>query len=134
VVARGRIRAALHNEDHSASGELVTAARFSFEAAQANVTASEPPSEMAPSTRGRLIAAVKSARVDEQKRVSLRRALEDAKNRVHGALDGMDQTLTAAISANFVESLYPTLASENTRVADDFDPDDDATADPRITA
>jgi hypothetical protein len=67
------------------------------------------------------------AAVEARERLPRKKALREAIVTVRAALVDMDARLAAGLAAAFVESLYPELAAEGTRVADAPDDDDDAT-------
>ncbi|WP_437877639.1 hypothetical protein [Sorangium sp. So ce513] len=71
------------------------------------------------------------AEMEETQRRPLKAALSAEIDRLREAMAQMDTRLEALISAALVESLYPPLTDGASRVADDGDPDDDATASPR---
>ncbi|WP_437783171.1 hypothetical protein [Sorangium sp. So ce1097] len=71
------------------------------------------------------------ASMEETQRRPLKAALSAEIDRLREAMSQMDLRLEARLSAAFVESLYPPLTDGASRVVDDGDPDDDATASPR---
>lgn len=64
----------------------------------------------------------------EPERLARARALHDAKAALRAELAAMDLRLAAVFSPAFVASIYPALARHGAFVADEGDPDDDATA------
>lgn len=68
------------------------------------------------------------AAVEVRERLPRKKALREAILRVREGLAAMDARLAATLPATFVESLYPGLAADGTRVADAGDEDDDAAA------
>jgi hypothetical protein len=66
------------------------------------------------------------AAVEVRERAPRKEALRKAIQRVREGLAAMDGRLVAKLPAAFVESLYPALAADGTRVADAGDEDDDA--------
>lgn len=114
---RGRVRVAEHlvresNADDAGGAEgaggAAEAARAHLEEAQAAL-----------------------ASMEETQRRPLKAALSAEIDRLREAMSQMDERLEARLSAAFVESLYPPLTDGASRVVDDGDPDDDATASPR---
>lgn len=102
VHARGRVRVAEFLERASSGDE---AARARIEEARAALADQEA-----------------------KQRRPLKAALRIEIDRLRAAMERMDGRVGQRLSAAFVESLYPPLARADTRVADDGDPDDDATA------
>ncbi|WP_437591918.1 hypothetical protein [Sorangium sp. So ce1000] len=105
---RGRVRVAEYLARESDAGDAVDGARARLEEAQAELAAME-------ATQRQPLKAALSAEID----------------RLREAMARMDTHLEGRLSGEFVESLYPPLTDGATRVADDGDPDDDATASPR---
>jgi hypothetical protein len=66
------------------------------------------------------------AAMEARERAPRKRALREAIQRVQRGLAAMDGRLAAKLPATLVESLYPTLTSGGTVVADAGDEDDDA--------
>ncbi|KYF65320.1 hypothetical protein [Sorangium cellulosum] len=71
------------------------------------------------------------AGMEETQRRPLKEAVSAEIDRLREAMAQMDARLEERVSAALVESLYPPLTDGASRVADDGDPDDDATASPR---
>ncbi len=67
-------------------------------------------------------------KMEARERLPLKAALSGAIERLRKDLSAMDTRLERAISAAFVDSLYPMLARDRTVVADHEDGDDDASA------
>lgn len=70
------------------------------------------------------------ADMEATQRRPLKAALSEEIDRLREAMAEMDARIAERLSAAFVESLYPPLTDGASRVADDGDPDDDATARP----
>lgn len=105
---RGRVRVAEHLVRESDAGEAGGAARARLEEARAEL-----------------------AGMEHAQRQPLKAALSAEIDRLREAMARMDAHLAGRLSGKFVESLYPPLTDGATRVADDGDPDDDATSSPR---
>jgi hypothetical protein len=68
------------------------------------------------------------AAMEKREREPRRQAVRAAVADLRTALDEMDKRLAARLSAALVDSLYPALTADGSRVADDGDRDDDAAA------
>ncbi|WP_437638012.1 hypothetical protein [Sorangium sp. So ce854] len=114
---RGRVRVAEHLVRESGAGDAGDAdgAGGAAEAARAHLE--EAQAEL--------------ASMEETQRRPLKAALSAEIDRLREAMAQMDARIEARLSAAFVEGLYPPLTDGASRVADDGDPDDDATASPR---
>ncbi|WP_437534385.1 hypothetical protein WME79_09450 [Sorangium sp. So ce726] len=112
---RGRVRVAEYLVRESDAGEAGSATRARLDAARAHLEE----------------ALVELAWMEQAQRQPLKAALSDEIDRLREALARMDAHLAGRLSGKFVESLYPPLTDSGTRVADDGDPDDDATSRPR---
>lgn len=75
-------------------------------------------------------AAHEMATVIEPARRALHVALAAAIDKARDGLHSMDERLLATFPAEIVAAFYPPLTPDRTRVLDDGDPDDDATAGP----
>ncbi|WP_437679539.1 hypothetical protein [Sorangium sp. So ce131] len=71
------------------------------------------------------------AAMEATQRRPLKEALSAEIDRLREVMAHLDARVAERLSAAFVESLYPPLTAGASRVADDGDPDDDATASPR---
>ncbi len=105
---RGRVRVAEHLVRGSGAGGADEAAHARLEEALAELAA-----------------------IEETQRRPLRAELSAEIDRLRDAMARMDARLAERLSGELVESLYPPLTDGASRVADDGDPDDDATASPR---
>ncbi|AUX21130.1 hypothetical protein SOCEGT47_016080 [Sorangium cellulosum] len=70
------------------------------------------------------------AGMEAAQRRPLKASLSEEIDRLREAMARMDARIAERLSAAFVEGLYPPLTDGASRVADDGDPDDDATASP----
>lgn len=64
--------------------------------------------------------------LEARERGPRKQAVREATSELHEGLGEMNRRLTARLGEGLVESLYPELSSDGSRVADDGDGDDDA--------
>jgi hypothetical protein len=91
-----------------------------------NPAALPPPPGPIEAATARAEAEAALACIIEPERRRLRAALASAIDAAREDLRAMDERLAAAFSPAFVDTLYPPLTTDATRVLDDQDPDDDA--------
>ncbi|WP_441288086.1 hypothetical protein ACSRUE_39630 [Sorangium sp. KYC3313] len=112
---RGRVRVAEYLVRESNAGEAGGTAHAHLGASRAHLEE----------------ALVELTWMEQAQRQPLKAALSAEIDRLRDAMARMDAHLAGRLSGKFVESLYPPLTDGATRVADDGDPDDDATSSPR---